>query len=148
MKFRLFIAALAVMTVAFAGQLRADEAKLTCPVSGQPAKAAHTAEFNGGEVQFCCPNCPKAFAKVPKKFAGKANLQLVQTKQWKQAKCPLTARGMNPDKVITLAGTDISVCCGGCFAKVNKLATDDEKIDLLLANPKKGSFVAAKDDKE
>ena len=146
MKFRLFVAALAVATFAVVGSLRAAEkVELKCPVSGKAVDADQTVAFNGGEVAFCCENCPGAFAKNTKKFAGKANLQLVQSKQLKQAKCPLTGRPMNPSKLVKLAGVEISVCCGNCLGKANKLASDDEKIELLLSKPKKGSFVAAKE---
>jgi YHS domain-containing protein len=145
MKSRLFVAALAVVAFAVVGPLRAAEkVELKCPVSGKAASADHKVAFNGGEVEFCCPNCPKAFAKNPKKFAAKANLQLVQTKQLKQVKCPLTGKPMNPTKVVKLAGTEIHVCCGNCLAKVNKLASDDEKIECLLSDTSKG-FKPAKE---
>lgn len=147
MKFRLFVAALAVVTLVVAGSLRVvaeEKVALKCPVSGKAVNADHKVAFNGGEVQFCCPNCPPAFAKNEKKFAGKANLQLVQSKQLKQVKCPLTGRPMNPTKVVKLAGVEINVCCNGCLGKVNKLASDDEKINFLLANTSKG-FKPAKE---
>ena len=145
MKSRLFVAALAVATFAVIGSLRAAEkVDLKCPVSGKAIDADQTVAFNGGEVAFCCENCPKAFAKNQKKFAGKANLQLVQSKQLKQIKCPLTGRPMNPTKVVKLAGVEINVCCGNCLAKVNKLASNNEKIDLLLSNTKKGFEIAKK----
>jgi hypothetical protein len=144
MKSRLIVAALAVAGLIMVGALRAADVELKCPVSGKPASAEHKADFNGGEVQFCCPNCPGAFAKSKsKKHASMANLQLVQTGQLKQIKCPLTGRPMNPAKVVKLAGAEIAVCCDGCFGKVNKLATDGEKIECLLADTKKG-FEAAK----
>ena len=147
MKFRLFVAALAVATLVVAGSLRAvaeEKVALKCPVSGKAVNADHKVAFNGGELQFCCPNCPAAFAKNTKKFAGKANLQLVQTKQLKQVKCPLTGRPMNPTKVVKLAGVEINVCCGNCLGKVNKFASDDEKIDCLLSDTKKGFEIAKK----
>ena len=146
MKSRLFVAALAVATFAVIGSLRAAEkVDLKCPVSGKAIDADKTVAFHGGEVAFCCEKCPAAFAKNQKKYAGKANLQLVQSKQLKQVKCPLTGRPMNPTKVVKLAGVEINVCCGNCLGKANKLASDNEKIDLLLSKPKKGSFVATKE---
>ena len=99
MKFRLSIAAAAVVAVFAAHALRAADAPaLKCPVSGQPAKADKTADFNGGKVQFCCENCPKAFAKDPAKYAAKANLQMAQSGQLKQAACPLTGKPCAADK--------------------------------------------------
>jgi YHS domain-containing protein len=144
MKARLIVASLAMLVLVAAGSLRAadDAPALKCPVSGKPASADHVVAFNGGEVQFCCPNCPKAFKAAEKKFAGKANLQLVQSKQLKQVKCPLTGRPMAADKVVDVAGVEIAVCCGGCLGKMKKLSGDD-LINALLADTSKG-FEAAK----
>src|SRR5262249_52118143 len=131
---RMIVAALAACTLLAVGTLRAaDDEKpaLKCPVSGQPAKAEHIVKFNGGDVQFCCPNCPKAFNANSEKFAAKANLQLVQTGQLKQVKCPLTGRPMAEDKVVEVDGVKVTVCCGGCLAKAKK-AQGDELIGLLF----------------
>jgi hypothetical protein len=138
------VASLAVVALVAVGVLRAadDAPALKCPVSGKPASADHVVKFNGGEVQFCCPQCPKAFEANKKKFAGKANLQLVQSKQLKQVACPLTKRPMAADKIVSVEGVDIAVCCGGCLAKMKKLE-GDELINALLSDTSKG-FEAAK----
>jgi hypothetical protein len=120
-----------------------DKAALKCPLSGKPASADHVVAFNGGEVQFCCPNCPKAFEKNTKKFAGKANLQLVQSKQLKQVKCPLTGRPMAADKLVALDGVEVAVCCNGCLGKMKKLE-GDELINALLSDTSKGFEPAEK----
>lgn len=147
MKFRLLMAALVAGALFAVGSLRADEEKkpeLKCPVSGQPAKADHVVKFNGGDVQFCCPNCPKAFEKTSDKFAAKANLQLIQTGQLKQVKCPLTARPMAADKKVEVAeGVEVAVCCAGCLAKANKVE-GDERLSLLLKDTSKGFEPAKK----
>ncbi len=148
MKFRLLLAAVAACSLFAISTLRADEEKkpeLKCPVSGQPAKADHTVKFNGGEVEFCCPNCPKAFEKNTEKFAGKANLQLIQTGQLKQVKCPLTGRPMNDAKTVEVAdGVTVAVCCNGCLGKAKK-ASGDELIVLLLSDTSKGFEPAEKE---
>lgn len=145
MKARYCLAALAAVALLAATSLiAAEKAELKCPVSGKPVDKTKTLDFNGGKVAFCCANCPKAFAKNSKKFAGKANLQLVQTGQLKQVKCPLTGRPINPEKAVKLTGATVCVCCNGCFGKVNKLATEDEKIDLLLSDTSKGFEVVKK----
>ena len=74
----------------------ADEAKLTCPVSGKAATKDHAAKYKEGQVYFCCDNCPKAFEANTKKYATKANVQLVSTGQYKQTKCPLSGEALNP----------------------------------------------------
>ncbi len=112
MKTRIFVAAAVVMALVVANSLRAaDEKKveLKCPVSGGPAKAEHSVDFNGGKVAFCCPKCPAAFAKDEKKFAAKANLQLVQSKQLTQTKCPLTGRPVAAGKSVTVEGVEVGL---------------------------------------
>ncbi len=145
MKTRMFLAALAVACLFAVGSLRAadDKAELKCPVSGKPALAEHTVAFNGGDVQFCCPNCPKAFNANSAKFAAKANLQLVQSGQLKQIKCPLTAKAIAADKSVTVEGVEVGLCCAGCLAKAKK-ASGDELISLLFADTSKGFELAKK----
>ena len=113
-----------------------------CPLSGKKVLADKTADYKGGKVFFCCGNCPTAFAKSTSKFAAKANHQLVQTNQFKQAKCPLAGKAINPDKVSDVAGVKVGVCCGGCKAK---LAASEDKVTFIFndANFAKG-FVKVK----
>jgi YHS domain-containing protein len=42
-----------------------------CPVSGKPIDPAHSVEYKGKKVYFCCPNCPAAFEKDPEKYLDK-----------------------------------------------------------------------------
>jgi hypothetical protein len=144
MRARFCVATLAVLALVVANSLRAADEKpaLKCPVSGKATQADKTVDFNGGKVQFCCENCPKAFNANSKKYAGKANLQLVQSGQLKQIKCPLTGRPMAADKTVEVGGVKIAVCCGNCLAKATK-AAGDEQIDLLLSDTSKG-FEAVK----
>ena len=100
-----------------------------CPVSGKKVLADKTVDYKGGKVYFCCPGCPGAFAKSTTKFAAKANHQLVQTGQFKQAKCPLAGRAVNPDKTSDVAGVKVGVCCGGCLAKLGKI---EDKITTVF----------------
>jgi hypothetical protein len=145
MKSRFAVAGLAVLALVVANSLRAADEKpaLKCPVSGQAAKADKTADFNGGKVQFCCENCPKAFNANSAKFAGKANLQLIQSGQLTQVKCPLTGRPMAADKSVDIAGVKVALCCGGCLAKATKVS-GDEQVNLLLSDTSKGYEAAKK----
>jgi hypothetical protein len=133
--------ALAAVVMLGATTLRAADVELKCPLSGKAVNAEQTADFNGGKVAFCCPNCKAAFAKAPDKFAAKANLQLVQSKQLKQTACPLSGRPAAADKVVKVEGVEVGVCCGNCLAKANKLS-GDELIALLFQSGK--GFEAAK----
>jgi YHS domain-containing protein/mono/diheme cytochrome c family protein len=42
-----------------------------CPVAGKPIDAAHTVEFEGRRVAFCCAKCKATFEKEPAKYADK-----------------------------------------------------------------------------
>jgi YHS domain-containing protein len=138
------VAALAVVALVAASALRAADAPaLKCPVSGKPVDATKTADFNGGKVAFCCENCPKAFAANPDKFKAKANLQLVQSKQLKQVKCPLTGRPCAADKSVEVEGVKVGLCCGNCLKKASG-ASGDEQITLLFSDTSKGFEPAAK----
>lgn len=142
---------LAVTTLSvYAEEEKKDAAKAgpKCPVSGAPCKKEFAADYKGAEVYFCCDKCPKAFAKNPEKFATKANLQLVQTKQATQAKCPLTGRPMADDKTVAVNGVTVKLCCPNCLAKVKK-AEGDEQLELVFADKafEKGFKVDAKEEK-
>ncbi len=144
MKVRYCLAAFAVVALMAATTLlAADKPELKCPVSDKAVDATKTVEFNGGDVAFCCGNCPKAFTANTKKFAAKANLQLVQSKQLKQVACPLTGNPCAKDKSVAVAGLKVGVCCGKCLAKAKKVEGDD-LIALLFKNTKKGFKVAKK----
>ena len=89
------------------------EFKATCPVSGKAAKKESSLNYSRGKkVYFCCDNCPKAFKADRKKFAAKANLQLLQTGQIVQVVCPLLGKPMNKSKTIKISGTEVALCCG------------------------------------
>ena len=71
---------------------KVDLSKIKCVVSGKAINPDATAEYKGGHVYFCCEGCPGAFAKDTKKFAAKANHQLVATHQAKQIGCPMSGK--------------------------------------------------------
>ncbi|HUG18731.1 MAG TPA: YHS domain-containing protein [Planctomycetaceae bacterium] len=142
---------LAVTTFSvYAEDEKKDAAKAgpKCPVSGTPCKKEFAADYKGAEVYFCCDKCPKAFAENPEKFATKANLQLVQTKQAKQTKCPLTGRDMADDKTVAVNGVTVKLCCPNCLGKVTK-AEGDAQLELVFSDKafKQGFEVTAKKEK-
>ena len=127
-----------VVCAMFAGGLyAAEEISLKdakCPVAGnKPAKAGTEVDYKGGKVFFCCQNCPKAFAANKEKYAAKANMQLVATKQAKEVKCPLSGQDLNPDTAIDVAGVKVCFCCNNCKGKVAK-AKGDEQINLVFSD--------------
>lgn len=130
----------------YAAEEKAEKTAVKCPVSGKDVVDDQTVEYKGAVLKFCCPNCPKAFTANPEKFATKANLQLVATKQAKQIKCPLTGRDMAADKTVSVGGVEVAVCCPNCLAKANK-AEGDEQLALLLSDKafEKGFEIVKKD---
>jgi YHS domain-containing protein len=136
MKARLFaalgMAALLVATVMAEEKKEVKLDGIKCPVSGKAA-TENSVDYKGGKVYFCCENCPKAFSADSKKFAAKANAQLVATGQAKQAKCPLTGGKLNPDTAITVAGAKVCFCCEKCQGKVTA-AKGDEQINLVFSD--------------
>jgi YHS domain-containing protein len=131
-RFALGVAVLCSLAVAgvFAAEVKLDGIK--CVVaSGKAAKAEKSADYKGGKVYFCCDGCPKAFAKDTKKFATKANAQLVATGQAKQAKCPLSGGDLNKDTEITVGGAKVQFCCNMCKGKVEK-AEGDKQLEMVF----------------
>ncbi|MFP6754080.1 MAG: hypothetical protein VB855_20520 [Pirellulaceae bacterium] len=130
-----FIALIA--TVAFlstASLYGAKEVKLDgikCPVSGKAVKAEHAVAYKGAKAYFCCPNCPKAFAKDTAKFSAKANHQLYATGQAKLVACALTKKPLNTATKVEIGGKAVCFCCNGCKGKVTKA---EDKITLVFAD--------------
>ena len=120
------------LTTAYAADIKVDGVK--CIVAPKNAvKADKTRDYKGGKVFFCCDNCPKKFDEDTKAFTTKANAQLVQTGQAKQAKCPISGEALNKDTEITVAGAKVQFCCNMCKGKVEK-AEGDEKLDLVFSD--------------
>lgn len=155
MNARLFAAlgavALLVATVVAEDKKEAKEINLEgikCPISGGKA-TPNSVDYKGGKVFFCCDKCPEAFSKDSKKFATKANAQLVATGQAKQAKCPLTGGKLNPDTAITVGGAKVCFCCENCQGKVKK-AEDAEALEMAFSDKafEKGEFKVPKTEKK
>jgi YHS domain-containing protein len=107
----------------------------TCPVSGGAAKESSKLKYIGKDVYFCCNNCPKAFAKSPKKFDTKARVQFLETSQITQVGCPFSGGKLNPASTLALGKAKVGFCCDKCKAKAAK-STDLGT--LVFANFDKG----------
>lgn len=121
---------------AFASSIIAADAKsefkATCPVAKtKAAKEDKSVEYKGGKVYFCCGGCPEAFKKDTAKYAARANMQLVETKQAKEVKCPFSGADLNPATKIKVGDVDVCFCCDKCKAKAEALK-GDEQIDLVF----------------
>ncbi|HEX6984888.1 MAG TPA: YHS domain-containing protein [Planctomycetaceae bacterium] len=125
--------AVSALTAARAADEEGKKVEVKCPVSGKPINKEHSVAYKGGEVYFCCPNCPKAFEKDTAKFATKANHQLVLTEQAEQKKCPITGRPLNKEQKVTVAGAEVTFCCPNCKGKVAK-AEGEEQMELVFSD--------------
>ena len=113
-----------------------------CPVSGAAAVKEQSSKYKEKEVYFCCEKCKAAFDKDNTKFVVKANHQLVHTKQFRQAKCPLSGGDLNKEMVSKVKGVNVQFCCDKCKGKIDG-GTADEQLTMIFGDEafKKG-FVA------
>ena len=122
--------------------------KATCPVSGSDAKKENASKYRDKETYFCCEKCKAAFDAEPAKYSTKANLQLVQTKQFRQTKCPVSGSKVNKEQSIKVSGVKVGFCCEKCKGSLETASKDDQltKIfgDAVFAN----SFAVKKADGE
>jgi YHS domain-containing protein len=151
MKSTLVLAMLSVASLIAVGSLVADDAdkvdlsKIKCVVSGKAVNPDAAAEYKGGQVYFCCEGCPGAFAKDTKKFAAKANHQLVATHQAKQTGCPMSGEDLDAETAIEIGGVEVAFCCNNC-KKAASSKEGDEQVDLVFGDKafEKGFKVTAK----
>jgi YHS domain-containing protein len=110
-----------------------DAPALKCPVSGKAASKDHAVAYKEGQVYFCCDHCPAAFKANKKKYATKANEQLVASGQYKEVKCPLTGKTLNPETAVKIDGLSVEFCCNGCKARVEK-SKDKKQVNLVFSD--------------
>ena len=121
-----------------------DKFTAKCPVSGEAAVKEQLTACKEKEVYFCCDKCKAAFEAEPTKFEVKANHQLVQTKQFKQTKCPISGADFVKDQSTKVANVNVRFCCEKCKGAVDA-AEADAKLEMIFAEKAfKTAFVAAK----
>ncbi len=112
------------------------------------ANAEKYVEYKEGKVFFCCDGCKGNFEKDKEKYATKANLQLVATKQYKQKACPLSGGDVDPEKTTKVGEIEVGFCCGNCLAKVAE-AKGDEQAELVFnAKSFEKAFEIVKEEEE
>lgn len=101
----------------------------TCPIAGKEIKIADAkvVEYRKAKVYVCCDKCKASMEKDAAPFAAKANQQLVQTKQFRQAKCPLTGGEIDKEQKVKVGNTMVRFCCGKCQGKVAEAKGDDQR---------------------
>ena len=142
MKSRFTVLSLALIALVVTASLNAADKKeakkdplkgIKCAVnSKKDIVKTNFVAYKDAKVYFCCKGCPKAFAKDSKKFATKANHQLVATGQFKLAVCPISGRKIDAKQVVKVAGVKVAFCCKNCKGKVAK-AKGDEQLALVFA---------------
>jgi hypothetical protein len=105
-----------------------------CVVIPKAAKISKSADYRDGKVYFCCGNCAGKFAANQKRYAIKANHQLVASGQYEQIGCPMSGGKLNPSTTIKVAGVDVAFCCNGCKGKVESAADDADKLKMVFAD--------------
>ena len=149
---KMFPAIFLVSAILFGG----DDPKaktITCVVSGDEInknelKDHDFSNYRDGKVYFCCGGCKMDFDESPKKFATKANYQLVSSGQYTQTACPVnkgkihTAKAKKNLKKVTVNGMEVDLCCPGCLKKYNKA---DDKFALIFSDKGYEKGFASKD---
>jgi YHS domain-containing protein len=107
---------------------------LKCVVAGKPAKASAAADYRGGKVYVCCEHCVESFTKDPSKHATMANMQLVQTGQFKQTQCPISGGDVEAEQSLEVGGVKVAFCCGKCKAKVESADSVEAKAELVFSD--------------
>jgi len=119
------------------------EFKATCPVSGADAKREQSVAYKEKKVFFCCEKCKAAYEKEPAKYSQKANWQLAQTRQFVQAKCPLSGGAIDKKQSVEIGGVNVSFCCGDCKGKV-EAAKGDDQVAMVFADEAFGKAFEAR----
>lgn len=132
---KLFLAsAAAVLVIAAATTSSADVdlKDVKCVVADKAADVSKSAEYKDAKVFFCCDGCAGKFAKDTKKFAAKANHQLVATKQYQQKSCPFSGGDLDETTGIKVAGAKVAFCCNNCKGKAEGAKDDAARLKLVF----------------
>lgn len=122
--------------------------KATCPVSGSDAKKENSSKYRDKETYFCCEKCKAAFDAEPAKYSAKANLQLVQTKQFRQTSCPVSGSKVNKEQTIKVSGVKVGFCCDKCKGSLETASADDQLTKIFGDAVFTKSFAVKKADEE
>lgn len=85
------------------------------------------------EGVLCCGGCAGKFAANTKKYAERANHQLVATNQYTQKGCPFSGGKVKAGNLVSIAGTEVGFCCDGCKNKVASAKDDAARMKLVFS---------------
>ena len=122
-----------VFEKSFAAKTKWDLADIKCfMMPKRDVKESKAVDHHDGKVFFCCPNCVKKWNKAPEKYVTQGNLQLVQTGQYEQTKCPISGGDLDDEQVAEVDGVTVKFCCGNCQGKVASASTEEAKRELVF----------------
>lgn len=106
-----------------------------CPVGGKEIKIADAkvVEYRNAKVYVCCAGCKAKMEKDATPFALKANHQLVKTRQYRQAKCPISGGKLNKEQKTKINGVFVRFCCEKCNGKA-AAAKDDAQMEIAFSD--------------
>jgi len=106
---------------------------VNCAVAGKEIKIADakTVSYKDANVYVCCDACKAKMEKDSTAFATKANHQLVVTKQFRQAKCPLSGGAIDKEQKTKVSGVMVKFCCDKCKTKA-EAAKGDEQVAMIF----------------
>ncbi len=127
------------MTLVFCGgdhsasPARVELAGIKCIVSGNTVSRECVCNYRDGKLYFDCNASKLAFLAAKRDFATRANHQLVVTKQYVQANCPISHRpvsGSSGEKM-HFAGVLIRFDNEDCLQLLNAEVDPAKKIELV-----------------
>lgn len=123
-----------------------EEPKFTakCPVSGEAAVKEQFTAYKEKEVYFCCDKCKAKFEADSKAFVEKANQQLVQTKQFKQTKCPLSGGDLNKEQFTKVGAVKVTFCCEKCKGAIEAASKEEQLTKIFSEDVFAKAFEAKK----
>ena len=122
-----------VFEKSFAPKTKWDLTDIKCfMMPKREVKESKAVDHLEGKVFFCCPNCVKKWNSDPESYTTQANLQLVQTGQYHQTKCPISGGDLDDSKVADVDGVEVKFCCVNCLRKANAASTDEAKRELVF----------------
>jgi YHS domain-containing protein len=105
----------------------------TCPVMSGVIVPNLYYQYNK-KIYVCCPGCIDKIKKDPDKYLLKVQKQITESKDKKQATCPVMGGKINSDLYYEY-NKKIYVCCPGCIPIIKK--NPDKYIKKVLEEQKK-----------
>tara|TARA_A100001037_G_scaffold82855_1_gene74823 strand:- start:312 stop:785 length:474 start_codon:yes stop_codon:yes gene_type:complete len=103
-----------------------------CLISGDSIDKTEFLNYKDGKIYFCCEMCKADFQNgKSNQFSSKANYQLVSTGQYIQKSCPMTGKGIDKTKTVSVGELNVAFCCNGCKSKTEG---KKDKAEFIFAN--------------